>query len=184
MKKILIISDSPLESDPRVYKQIKNLKERGYFVIAAGKSPSCIENIFISIDKKQKRLSDFLRKPNIENFLKFIQKIVSHEFIRRFYLKFLCYEKYYWKSFFVRSTLLEIEKCKESFDLIIANDIPVLPLSLKLAEKNNAKVYIDAHEYEPRQYNTFKFNFFYKNYWYYICKKYLPLADYMTTVCD
>ncbi|HQE60054.1 MAG TPA: hypothetical protein PLA54_12770 [Spirochaetota bacterium] len=184
MKKILIISDSPLESDPRVYKQIKYLKEKGYYVATAGKSPSGIEGDFINISVKQKKLSDFLRKPDIDTFLKIVKKNISNECLRRMFLKIRCYERYYWNSFFVRNSLEAIENCKGKYDLIIANDIPVLPLSLKLAEKNNAKVYIDAHEYEPRQYNTFKFNFFYKNYWYYICKKYLPQADYMTTVCD
>ena len=184
MKKILIISDSPLESDPRVYKQIKYLKERGYYIVTAGKSPSNIENVFVDISVKQKKLSDFLNKPDIDTFLKIVKKNIANESLRRMYLKIRCYERYYWNSFFVRNSIEAIENCKEKYDLIIANDIPSLPLALRLAEKNNAKVYVDAHEYEPLHFNTFKFNFFYKNYWHYICKKYLPYADYMTTVCD
>ena len=187
MKKILIISDSPLESDPRVYKQIKYLKQKGYYVATSGKSASKIENTFIDLNSKfvdKLNFYDFLVKPSFKCLLILICKNISRDFIRRLLLLFKLYERYYWKSYFIRNAIAAFENYNESFDLIIANDIPVLPLSLKLAEKNNAKVYIDAHEYEPRQHNTFKFNFFYKNYWYYICKKYLPLADYMTTVCD
>ena len=41
---------------------------------------------------------------------------------------------------------------------------------------------MDAHEYEPRHWETFAFKHFFADYWDYICRKYLPDVDYMTTV--
>lgn len=191
MKKILIISDSPLESDPRVYKQIKYLGERGYYIITAGRSASKIENVFIDVDKSSNieiKFSDFLKKPDLFKFIQIIKKNLDREIFtfrrNRLLLKFGTYERYYANTPFVKNTIRQLQNTKIVFDLVIANDIPALPLALKISKISNAKVYIDAHEYEPLHYNTLDFNFFYKNYWYYICKKYLPLADYMTTVCD
>ncbi|WP_319559832.1 hypothetical protein [Marispirochaeta sp.] len=83
----------------------------------------------------------------------------------------------------VKQTIKRLTTAIQKCDLIIANDIPVLPMALKLGQMYQAKVYIDAHEYEPLHYNTKEFNKYYKDFWYYICKKYLPKADYMTTVC-
>jgi len=191
MKKILIISNSTLESDPRVYKQIKYLKERGYYVVTAGKSLSGIEDLFIDIILKDKSIynfMDFVRKPSKEIF-----KYIANKHIKLFLsilksskllLKFGCYNTYFQNTYCGINSISRFEKHAIAFDLIIANDIPALPLALKLAGKNNSKIYIDAHEYEPLHYNSFEFNFFYKNYWNYICKKYLPKVDYMTTVCD
>ena len=69
--------------------------------------------------------------------------------------------------------------------MIIANDLNSLPLSLKLAIGNGAKVFLDAHEYEPLHFdNKWHFNFFFRDYWHYIAKEYLPRVDAMTTVCE
>ena len=57
--KILIISNSALESDPRVYKQIKYLKELGYFIVTAAKSLSGIEDLFIDIASNDKSIYYF-----------------------------------------------------------------------------------------------------------------------------
>jgi hypothetical protein len=70
------------------------------------------------------------------------------------------------------------------FDLVLANDIDTLPLALKIAGQNG-KVIIDSHEYHPLEFED-------NPGWMkeskpladYLCRKYLPEADAMFTVCD
>ncbi|MDL1960308.1 MAG: hypothetical protein LWX01_01145 [Deltaproteobacteria bacterium] len=98
-------------------------------------------------------------------------------------LKMNQFEAVYWASDMVRKAYRQLKD--QSFDLIIANDLNTLPLSLSLASKCGHKVLLDAHEYEPRHFDdNWLFNFFFKDYWDYICRKYLPQVDAMTTVCQ
>ena len=74
---------------------------------------------------------------------------------------------------------------RKYFDLIIANDIEALPLGSRLSRNWGSKLFLDAHEYKPREYDDrFLFRFFLQGYWDYICRAYLPHVDAMTTVCD
>ena len=60
MKKILLISKSPLDRDPRVYKQILFLKEAGRFrITSAGLEPSGIEDRFYRIFGPASTRKDF-----------------------------------------------------------------------------------------------------------------------------
>ncbi len=54
----------------------------------------------------------------------------------------------------------------------------------RIAERHGAKLYLDAHEYQPLHYGSFLFNFFVRDYWHWICTRYLPTVDCMTTVCQ
>jgi len=72
-----------------------------------------------------------------------------------------------------------------SFDLIIANDITALPIAVRLAKANGAKVILDAHEYTPRDFDDiWAFRMFVQDYWDGICRTFLPMVDAMFTVCE
>ncbi|MDZ7793216.1 MAG: hypothetical protein U5P10_05835 [Spirochaetia bacterium] len=181
MKKILIISKSNLDIDPRVYKQILFLKEAGYYITTCGLKPSNIEDQFIKLEKRKS--FSIWKKFSIENVIKKIVEKIRLT-IEKIYLYTKQYEKHYWNQDYVRKTLSSIRDKVDNVDLIIANDIPALPLSVKLKKWFNCNLYIDAHEYEPLHFNTKHFIKYYEGYWTYFCGKYLPHAEHMTTVCD
>jgi hypothetical protein len=167
MKNILIISKSRLARDPRVYKQILFLKETKRFrVTSAGTEPSGIEDKFVPLSGP----SSVLR------YLGHLRSAVQ--------LKTGRYEEYYWSVQWVREAWEQLREGAHRFDLIIANDIPTLPLAHKLARRHDARLYLDAHEYQPLHYDSYLFNLFFRDLWESVCRTYLPTVDYMTTVCQ
>jgi len=148
MQKILIICFSNLKKDPRVYRQIINLKD-DYEVTAVG-----------------------LNDPEIDG-VKFVQA-EKHKYTRkeRWLLKLGFYEQVYWKN---EITELKEKLLQEKFDLIISNDIDTLPLVIEAAQ--GAKIIYDAHEYYPEQTNNFVWKFFHQDYYNYLCRKYMKKAD-------
>src|SRR5207245_1295708 len=49
----------------------------------------------------------------------------------------------------------------------------------------NAKVLFDAHEYSPAEFEeSWQWRLFFQRYNEYLCRRYLPLADAATTVCE
>lgn len=154
MKKVLIICFSNLKRDPRVYRQILNLKDE-YKVTTVGFNDSEIEGVsFIPTEKPEESLFDYLS------------------------LKLGLYEKVYWKRHLID---LKNRLLKEKFDVIIANDLDTLPLAVKIAQ--GAKLIYDAHEYFPRQKEEdLYWRIFYQDYIEYLCSTYMPKADRMFTV--
>ncbi len=155
---ILIIAFSDINKDARVSRQINWLKsDHTVSLIALDYLNDCKLNFF-----------------KIDNHFSFFRKVIG-----AFFLKLKLYERYY-------NNLTEIVKSEEilrnlKFDLIIANDIQSLPIAVKY--KNNAKIYFDAHEFSPKEHDTNIFwCFFFKDYYNYLCKKYIPKCDFMTTV--
>jgi len=91
------------------------------------------------------------------------------------------FESYYWGRHDVVSALRLLRDA--AFDVIIAHDLAALPLALKLA--NGKPVIYDAHEYAPRQAeNQFLWRLLFKRYSHALCRKYLPQAASMLTVCQ
>jgi hypothetical protein len=69
------------------------------------------------------------------------------------------------------------------YDLLVANDMWTLPLALEI--KGKAKLLLDAHEYAPLEFEeSRKWRFFFRGFNEYLCRRYLPLADAATTVCE
>jgi hypothetical protein len=161
-KRILILSFSPLKSDPRVYRQIIFLKD-DYELIAAGFSDPEIDGVqFTAIEQKHssliKRLGTVLK------------------------LKTGRYEDFYWSMHSVKSAWFRLKSIR--CDLIIANELSSLPLALELSKASKAKVFLDAHEFTPREFdNNPIWRFIFKEFWEYICFKYLPHISVMTSVC-
>ena len=164
MKTILIISYSELHRDPRVRRQILSLNQE-YKIISAGKSPPGLpKNKFICINRKY-------------DFIKYLTKIPWLFRSKKILIKTKRYEKAYWAP--RHSSVYRYLK-KIEFDAIIANDINMLPIAMRLAKKNNAGIYFDAHEFSTKQrigrplqslLYTWAFN------------RYIHLADHFTTVC-
>ncbi len=160
--RILIVAFSDLGRDPRVYRQIQFLKEE-YAVTAAGLGDPQIPGVrYIQIPGGR---NPFWKR-NWDRCL----------------LKAGRFERVYWSSQMVRAA--EEVLGKEEFDLILCNDLETLPLAVRLAKKRHVKLFLDAHEYKPRHFDDdWFFQFFYGTYWDTLCRRYLPEADAMTTVC-
>lgn len=131
MKKILIISFSVIHSDPRVMRQVRLL---GFLfdvtVIGFGKKPDANIN-FIE-----------LRHPSTSLLQKLLQGVM---------LLLGLFEMRYWRLEYVKQAMGLLSKIGQ-FDLIIANDISALPLSLKIGN-SKTPVLLDAHEYSPREFD-------------------------------
>jgi hypothetical protein len=163
--KLLIIAFSPLHRDPRVHRQIVFLQDHNIFdITTAGYTASKMPDLnFVRIELAER-------------------KNIKDKLLTGIKLKLGFFEKYYWNNDSVISAISQLKGF--DFDIIIANDINTLPVALYLAKSNGAKVLIDCHEYTPREYDDqFKFSFFFKKYWDYICRTFLPKADMFTTVC-
>jgi len=161
---VLVISFSDLKKDPRVYRQLHFLKNfKSVKIYTAGFGDPQIEGIeFIELKHK---FSQFSRVLNA------------------FRLKMWRFEQYYWSSFLVQDALGKLKHL--SINIVIANDLESLPLALELGQIHESKIYLDAHEYTPRQFeDRWSFRFFFRQYWDYIAKQYLPEVDAMTTVCE
>jgi len=158
--KILILSLSDLERDPRILRQINFLREN-YLVTCVGKNPPKNKNI------------DFIK---VNYQFQLIQLVTFSLFslLKK-------YDLAYYQFF--KSKMLESLKIPEekNFDLIIANDIDTLPFSVKI--KRNSKLLFDAHEYSPEEINdNFFWRIIFKDYRSYLLRKFLPQCDVMTTV--
>lgn len=160
-KKVLILCYSNLDRDPRVHREIVFLKDKYDLTVAGLSRPLINEGYdFIKIDYPRPLWWIIIGTINL--------------LLRR-------YEAFYWSGLYIKDTLKKL--MNKDFDLILANDLNTLPVSLKLAQNKKTKVYIDAHEYEPMHYDDeLWFRILMQDYWNYICKKYLPQADFMTTV--
>lgn len=161
MKKILLISFSPIKTDPRVMRQIDALKNSyDLTIVGFGESP-CKSIEFFNVD------------------------CATHSFPHKIYegtlLFFRFFNFFYWKKPYVRSALTQLLGRK--FDCVISNDIDSLPLALRLA--GSSPVYYDAHEYSPKEFeDRFIWRLFYSRYYYFLCETYLSKAKFMTTVCS
>lgn len=161
--RILILALSDLENDPRVYRQINYLKQN-YYVSTVGWEPARIEGVpFYEL------------KPPSRSRLTRLK--------RAFQYKLGQYEKLYW-SLYPFQPLLETLS-RETFDLVLANDIDSLPFALKIADsaKGKPKVLLDLHEYAPRQFeDRFVWRFVFRGFNRYLCRSYLKRCDKIITV--
>ncbi|MFT4176296.1 MAG: hypothetical protein QM627_06535 [Luteolibacter sp.] len=167
MRKILIISNSPLHRDPRVLVQIQALKN-DYSIHALGLTDPGIKGIaFTKIGSNGlpgKAISWLLRK------------------LRNILISFKQYElasHFSWVEWKARIFANRIQS-----DLILCNDIDMLPTAAEIKQSHNIPLYLDAHEYTPRQWDgdpEFKKM---EGYWDYIIERDKNNIDYMTTVCE
>jgi hypothetical protein len=162
-KRVLILSFTDHRKDPRVYRQIEALKDN-YHVITAGVCAETAQNTeHIKLTKERNSI--------IEKVKKAIK------------LKCRFYELNYWGEIIVKEAIGKLRLIK--VDAIVANDLETLPLAVKLAKDKKIKLYFDAHEYSPKEFDgDFMFDFFIADYNHYLCEKYLPQVNVLTTVCQ
>jgi glycosyltransferase involved in cell wall biosynthesis len=181
---ILIISYSNLNTDPRVLRQIDFLGSY-YKISTAGFCSSCHK-----YEKEFTKISEVVNFHHRYPF--FFRKLIAlffsvpynlfHSFVNEyiFLRAFKNYESHYW-SFLRKKTFKKL--AVKHYRIVIANDINSLPLACKIKQVTNAKIYFDAHEYSPLEYdNNSDWLKYYSPYVTYLCKKYIPLSDYNTTV--
>lgn len=163
--KICVISFSDLGNDPRVRKQLLALKDR-YHVTALGLKKSGISG-----------LSEFV----IPDFRNFFGKTASRIIFLLSRLFKRLYNLYINKKYPIKKV---INILKDShFDLIVANELDSLVLAHSITRRNGAKILFDAHEYEPKRIEDHWFHRLFVNpYKDFLCKKYFPFVDAVTTV--
>jgi glycosyltransferase involved in cell wall biosynthesis len=169
MKTILILSYSPLDRDPRVRRQILALKN-DYKIVAAGQTPPNISGVdFVSLNTKHDYRRLLLRIGSAV-IGKSVRKLAASGHL----------EKAYWSP--KHESIYQTVK-RDHYDGIIANDVNMLPISIRIAKEKKIKVYFDAHEYPTRQ--NKKRNQDYKPLIYeWALKKYIQQPAIFTTVCE
>jgi hypothetical protein len=160
-KKLLVLSYSLVENDPRVMRQLVLLNEKYDLHVAGyGPRPEGWEGTYYGMDFP--RPETLLTK-----VMKGLQLIVG------------LFEYFYWREKYVKSTLKLLSNIQ--FDLVVANDIYALPLSLKLNSRFG--VLYDSHEYSPLEFSEdLKWRVTVGRLNSYLCKKYIPCLLAMTTV--
>lgn len=160
MKKILILSFSPIKSDPRVMRQILALEKNHLLtVVGFGDKPNADVGFF-----------DVSAPPSS----------IYEKVLKGLLLLFRKYELYYFNIKYVKKSFEAVKN--HSFDLVVSNDINTLPLALLVAK--DAPVFFDAHEYSPKEFeDRFFWRIFFSGLNDFLCKKYLHKATQITTVC-
>ncbi len=161
--RILILSFSPLATDPRVGRQL-DLLAPDHEVVAAGFSPPRRTDVtYVALPSRRKG--------------------VSHRIGSALRLLTRRYDSYYWRLDSVRAAHAAF--ANERFDLILANDADTWPLARALAGTSGARLLFDAHEYAPREFeDVWWWRILYQGYKNHLCKAHLPHADGCLTVCQ
>ncbi len=159
--KILIISLTDHDSDPRVIRQINFLKDN-YDIYCCGVSNNIIP---------KKNFYTIIVKPNTA-----IRKIVIGS------LKLLRLYSHSENYVLRKKTEIKYNGRDILFDLIIANDMDSIPVAFRLFRSK--KVMADFHEYAPEEFqDKLYWKLIHKNYIVHQCRKYFPMLSGTTTVC-
>lgn len=164
MARILLLSLSPIASDPRVMRQIQALGDcHEVHVLGFGRAPAGVAG-FVQV-----RESDTAGWRALWNAC----LLAARQ-----------YEPYYWGHAQVRELMAAASAlAAPSFDLVLANDVWVLPAALRLAQ--GAPVWLDAHEYAPREFeDRTAWRLLLGPFFDAICRRDLPRVARMSTVCD
>lgn len=162
-KKVLILSYSAIDRDPRVLRQIHFFEKMNFEITLSGLYYSG-NHSFIPIERQK---SIFFRLVKL--------------FLMLFRLTSLRKE-----DFLYHSNLKKLKTIYPGFNLILANDIETWPIGVALKKYSpQSKLVFDAHEYYAKHFSdVWQWNWFHKKYINYLCKKCIPVADRFITVCD
>lgn len=201
--RLLILSYSPLHSDPRILRQIEALKDL-FSITACGYTAPGITGIeFVPLDEAISPLQaplyrqlinhlkalipDFLldKLRRLRNALSRNSKQGSHNQPHESQVFERDFEQRYWHGKEMGIERIRLLWLKErNFSMIIANEIETLPLALAL-RKSHTKVWCDLHEYAPREQEEDPvWMARYAEYREYLCKTYLAQADVLSTVSE
>lgn len=165
MKKVLIISDSALHKDPRILVQIEALQDK-YELTCIGRT-----------HPGEHYTGDFYRMERGNSLGRFFLKQVGsfHKAMKRFDKVVGCETKF----------VMAVKRLKHlKFDLILCNDVPFAPLAFMLQRHTGGRVYMDAHEFTPRQWEGLPGFERKKPYLEHVTREYAGRADFGTTVCQ
>jgi glycosyltransferase involved in cell wall biosynthesis len=168
MKNILIVTYLPLHKEPRVLRQIQALK-RYYKIATIGYTRINDDDIIYYPIKISARRSLFQKMCLLPSLL----------FCPKNYIKKAMVHRIAPKDILTQNIIVP--------DVIIAHDWEGLYLASELKKKHNwnAKVYFDAHEYGPNQFNASpKWRLMIKPLANYSLKKCRPDIAAMSTVCE
>lgn len=166
--KILILADTNLLRDARIRRHIFALKDKYDLIVTGNNNPNIDGNIEF-IDCSKEPISD--------------EELDKRRKLLRYRISNKQFEDVYWGEAYIKK-MYEILKNKQ-IDIILANDVSMLPLGVKLANEKNIKIIVDMHEYAPRQFEDIEqWRFLFQEYNYYLCKRYLPMCDKIITVCQ
>jgi glycosyltransferase involved in cell wall biosynthesis len=161
VKSVLVLSRSDMKRDPRVHRQLAALASR-YRVTALGLGDPEMDGVSFHAMAGKSSLPARLVSPIL--------------------LASRSYEAYYWSRGFVRRAMKAL--ADHHFDVIIANDLPCLPLAIALGA-GRSRVIFDAHEYSPREFeDQFRWRLLYQGLAQSLCERYLRHIDGMMTVCQ
>jgi hypothetical protein len=174
MKKVLVLSFSNIARDPRVLRQVQWLSGQVELSVAGyGVPPASFSGNWIKLEKWKKR-------PWHQKWR------VFYEIPLRALLVWIgSFERLYWMNPVHRAALEQLHG--GAYDLIVANDLDVLPLSIELAKEGQAKILFDAHEFKAGQKSDGRWLERLRRtarFWDGIARICIPRADGMFTVCE
>ncbi len=210
-KKILILCYSDLQRDPRIRRHVEALLPN-YEIITCGYAPLTDKDIAFIPHTLPDDVFVIDFHTNYPSLLrKIISLIIKLLAINTFWVRTslakTLFKKYRtWRENNYRATLdlshpydlrywTETEYGNRTrtllalrhydFDLVFANDLQTLPLALQTAQDHRCKVLYDAHEYTPQEgEDSPEWVAKYKDYYTFLCTKYLPKVAKMFTVCE
>lgn len=161
--KVLILSYSFIDRDPRVLRQI-HFFEKMNFEITLSSLDYTGNHSFIPVVRKK---TLFFR------FVKFFLMLFRLTSLRKV-------------EFLYHSNIKKLKTICTGFNLILANDIETWPIGVALKKYSpQSKLVFDAHEYYAKHFSdVWKWNWFHRRYLNYLCEKCIPVADRFITVCD
>lgn len=163
-KRILVLADSDLSYDARIQRQLGFLRD-DYSVFCLCWKAAPVEGV---------EYIEMGHRPVLG---------LSTKVRGAAQLAVCAYEAYYSARPFVASSRSFLDGRR--FDLILANDVETLPLALDLSRTMGAKVFLDAHEYAPRQFeNSLRWRLLQGPFLKRVCTDGIPKVDGMITVCD
>lgn len=166
MNNILILANTNLLKDGRIRRHIFALKDEYKLLVTGIKNPNISGEIeFIDCSKEP------ITNLELDNRRKLLRKRIFNKE----------YEKVYWGETYIQK--LYDKLTEKDIDIILANDISMVPLAVKLAREKSIKVIADMHEYAPKEFEDIEsWKLLFEDYIYYLCNKYLPKCDEIITV--
>jgi glycogen(starch) synthase len=179
MAKILCLSNSIVEFDPRVLRQCEALVKAGHHVEVVG----------LHCDDPSNNSLKIHHLPELKPRTGFPYKLERIKYyLYLIFLKFTFFAL--WKSFYWREATHQYffkvsEKNIDGVDLIIANDWDTLPVARKLFQKFDVKFGYDSHEHALTQFNiSSKFRLLISPYINRVEKNCIQDCSFLTSVSD
>jgi hypothetical protein len=162
-KRILILSFSKIDSDPRVLRQISFFEKCGFDITLSGLEYEGNKQFFPLVKAK----TPFFKALKLGIMVARLARVRVKEFLHH-------------------SSLKELSFLTPHFNLILGNDAETWPLAIALKKSHpEAKVIFDAHEQYAKEFSDMLlWKWFHKRFVNYVCQKYIPQADKFITVCD